>query len=58
VTNAQVLPVVFSAGSAAAIAVSAEPIAIALPGDVSIRVPIGSDVSFVAALVAAVRATC
>jgi transposase-like protein len=58
VTNAQVLPVVFSAGSAPAIVTSTEPIAIALPGDVSIRVPIGSDVSFVAALVAAVRATC
>ena len=50
------LPVVFRAGPAA-IPSGAEPIMIELR-DVSFRVPIGSDVSYVAALVAAVRTTC
>ena len=58
VTNAQLLPVVFSAGSASAIASRAEPVVVDLRDDISLRVPIGSDVSYVAALVAAVRATC
>jgi transposase-like protein len=58
VTKAQLLPVVFSAGSGPAIATSAEAIAIELRGEVTIRVPIGSEVSYVAALVSAVRATC
>ena len=52
----QLLPVVFRAEPAAT-ASSAEPIMIELR-DVSGRVPIGSDVSYVAALVAAVRTTC
>ena len=52
----QLLPVVFRAGPAAT-ASGAEPIMIEVR-DVSVRVPIGSDVSYVAALVAAVRTTC
>ena len=35
-----------------------EPLAIVLRDDVAFRVPIGSDVGYVAALVAAVRKTC
>lgn len=52
----QLLPVVFRAGTATASS-GAEPIMIELR-DVSVRVPIGSDVGYVAALVAAVRTTC
>lgn len=56
VTNAQLLPVVFSGGPSPAISGEGG-IAIEVR-DVSFRVPLGSDVSYVAALVAAVRATC
>jgi transposase-like protein len=58
VTNAQLLPVVFSAGPPPAVAPHAEAVAIELRDDISMRVPIGSDVTYVAALIAAVRATC
>lgn len=57
VTNAQLLPVVFSAGPSSGSSPAVEAIAIEVH-DVSFRVPVGSDVSYVAALVAAVRATC
>jgi transposase-like protein len=56
-TNAQLLPVVFSAGPGPGSSTAIEAIAIEV-NDVSFRVPVGSDVSYVAALVAAVRATC
>ena len=48
----QLLPVVFSADAAAAA------IMIEVREGIAVRVPIGSDVSYVAALVAAVRTTC
>jgi len=50
----RLLPVVVSE----AVTTAGERIAIDLREGVSVRVPVGSDVGYVAALVAAVRATC
>lgn len=49
---------VFSAEAQRALEPRSEPLAIAIRDDVSLLVPIGSDVGYVAALVAAVRKTC
>lgn len=56
----RLLPVVFSSGTTAPVKLEErrEPLAIVLRDDVAFRVPIGSDVGYVAALVAAVRKTC
>ena len=58
VTTTRLLPVVLSAETARALQPRPEPIAITVRDDVALRVPVGSDVSYVAALVAAVRKTC
>lgn len=56
-TKARLLPVVFS-GPAAATTLDRDAIAIELCDGVSFRVPLGSDVLYVASLVAAVRSAC
>lgn len=53
-SQAKFLPVVIRPEATA----GAEPIVIAVCNDVAFRVPVGSDVGYVAALVAAVRNTC
>ena len=58
VPNARLLPVVFRAGPARAITSRPESVVIEARDDLSLRVLIGSDVSYVAALVAAIRTTC
>ena len=55
-TSTRFLPVVISAE--APLEPRPEPITIMVRNDVALRLPIGSDVSYVAALVAAVRKTC
>lgn len=52
------LPVVFAAGPVPEVAMPPAPIEIRLGDHVVLRVPVGSDVRYVAALVAAVRAPC
>jgi hypothetical protein len=52
----KLLPVVLSAGGPAVPEVS--PVAIELVPGLTVRVPVGTDVQYVAALVAAVRSTC
>lgn len=56
--STRLLPVVLGGEAQRALEPRLEPLAIAIRDDVSLRVPIGSDVSYVAALVAAVRKTC
>lgn len=58
VTSTRLLPVVLSAEAPRELEPQPEPITIMVRNDVALRVPIGSDVSYVAALVAAVRKTC
>lgn len=55
---ATLLPVVVRADAMRETAWATEPIAIAVCSDVAFRVPVGTDVGYVAALVAAVRKTC
>jgi transposase-like protein len=55
---AKLLPVVVRAEATRETAWGTEPIAIAVGNEVALRVPVGSDVGYVAALVAAVRKTC
>jgi hypothetical protein len=56
--SAKLLPVVVRAETTREAVWGTEPIVIAVCNDVAFRVPVGSDVGYVAALVAAVRKTC
>ena len=55
---AKLLPVVVRAEARSEPVPASMPIVIAVCNDVAFRVPVGSDVDYVAALVAAVRKTC
>ena len=56
--SAKLLPVVVRAEAVRETVLGTAPIAITVWNDVAFRVPIGTDVEYVAALVAAVRKTC
>ena len=55
---ATLLPVVVRAEAIRETSWPSEPIAIAVCSDVAFRVPVGTDIDYVAALIAAVRKTC
>ena len=55
---AKLLPIVVRAEAVRETVCSTESIAISVCNDVALRVPVGSDVGYVAALVAAVRKSC
>lgn len=56
--SARLLPVVLRAEPTRVVAEHPEPIAITLRDDLTLRVPIGSDVGYVAALLITIRRTC
>ena len=56
--EAKLLPIVLRAQPPREVAAACGPIVVDILGDVALRVPVGTDVGYVAELVAAVRKTC
>jgi transposase-like protein len=56
--EAKLLPIVLRAQPPREVAAACAPIVVDILGEVALRVPVGTDVGYVAELVAAVRKTC